>query len=337
MSVTAKDLAKKLHLSEAAVSMALNGKPGVSTATRKRVIETAQQMGYDFSRIGDPSLTLPVQGTITFIIYRRHGAVVSDTPFFSQLSEGIDSACRKLRYHLNICYLYENENTEKRIDEIIAAGCSGILLLGTEMSETEFAPFSRLKIPLVLLDCYFENLPMDCVLINNVQGACMATEYLIRTRHSQPGYLRSSYPIQNFEERADGFYKAIRAAGMSSSRSVVHRLSPSVEGAYGDMAELLQQGETVANCYFADNDLIAAGALRALKEKGYQIPKYVAIIGFDDIPLCSYMEPALSTVQVPKQYMGQMAAKRLSEIIEDPSSSPVKLEIRTSLVKRKSV
>ena len=69
MSVTAKDLAKKLHLSEAAVSMALNGKPGVSTATRKRVIETAQQMGYDFSRIGEPSFTLPVQGTIAFIIY----------------------------------------------------------------------------------------------------------------------------------------------------------------------------------------------------------------------------------------------------------------------------
>ena len=105
-------------------------------------------MGYDFSRIGDPS-TLPVQGTITYIIYRRHGAVVSDTPF-SLSSRRALAACRKLRYHLNICYLYENENTEKRIDEIIAAGC-GILLLGTEMDETEFAPFSRLKIPLVLL------------------------------------------------------------------------------------------------------------------------------------------------------------------------------------------
>ena len=106
MSVTAKDLAKELRLSEAAVSMALNGKPGVSTATRKRVVETAKRMGYDFSRVGEPSLSSPVQGTITFIIYRRHGAIVSDTPFFSQLSEGIDSACRKLGYHLNICYLY---------------------------------------------------------------------------------------------------------------------------------------------------------------------------------------------------------------------------------------
>ena len=337
MSVTAKDLAKELRLSEAAVSMALNGKPGVSTATRKRVVETAKRMGYDFSRVGEPSLSSPVQGTITFIIYRRHGAIVSDTPFFSQLSEGIDSACRKLGYHLNICYLYENENTEKRLKEIVAAGCSGILLLGTEMSEKEFAPFSHPEVPLVLLDCYFENAPVDCVLINNVQGAYLATDYLIRARRSQPGYLRSSYPIQNFEERADGFYKAIRAAGMSPSRSIVHRLSPSVEGACGDMTDLLRQGESIADCYFADNDLIAAGAVRALKEHGYLIPKEVAVIGFDDLPLCGYMDPPLSTVRVPKQYMGQMAAKRLAELIDDPSSSPVKLEIRTSLVKRKSV
>ena len=139
----------------------------------------------------------------------------------------------------------------------------------------------------------------------------MATEIPIRTRHSQPGYLRSSYPIQNFEERADPDSTRRSALPACPPRDPSSIVSPSVEGAYGDMAELLQ-GETVANCYFADNDLIAAGALRALKEKGYQIPKDVAIIGFDNMPLCSYMEPALSTVQVPKQYMGQMAAKRLS-------------------------
>ena len=220
-------------------------------------------------------------------------------------------------------------------------GCSGIILLGTEMTLAEFSPFQKLPMPVVLLDCYFENLPVDCVLINNVQGAYLATNYLIRTRKSQPGYLHSSYSIQNFEERADGFYKAIRAGGMSSSRSIVHRLSPSVEGAYGDMMELLEQGEDIADCYFADNDLIAAGAMRALKENGHRVPEDVAIIGFDDLPLCSYVEPALSTIRVPKQYMGEMAAKRLAEIISGKKAkrdlSPIKMEIQTSLVKRKSI
>lgn len=337
MSVTAKELAKELNLSEAAVSMALNNKPGVSTRTRRRVIELAEKRGYDFSRISETTVPVSMLGTITFIIYRRHGAVVSDTPFFSQLSEGIDAACKALHYYLNVCYLYEEDPIEKTLDDIIRAGCAGIILLGTEMTETDFTPFSRLSIPLVLLDCYFENIAVDSVLINNVQGAYLAANYLIRTRKQQPGYLHSSCSIQNFEERADGFYKAIRSNGMSTSRSVVHRLSPSMEGAYGDMAELLAHGEEPADCYFADNDLIAAGAMRALKEKGYRIPEDVAVIGFDDMPLCGYMEPALSTIRVPKQAMGEQAVKRLAELIANPRSSQVKIEIRTSLVKRKSV
>ena len=336
MSITAKELAKKLNLSEAAISMALNNKPGVSTKTRKRVIEAARQLGYDFSRISESSAPVSILGTITFIIYRKHGAVVSDTPFFSQLSEGIDAACKELHYHLNVCYLYENEDVEANLKEILQMGCSGIILLGTEMNEADFTPFTDVSVPLVLLDSYFENISANCVLINNVQGAYLATNFLIRTRKKQPGYLHSAYSIQNFEERADGFYKAIRSNGMSTSRSIVHRLSPSMEGAYGDMLELLNQGEDVADCYFADNDLIAAGAMRALKEKNYRIPEDVAIIGFDDMPLCSYVEPALSTIRVPKQYMGELAARRLADIIADRHLPTIKLELQTTLVRRKS-
>ena len=140
----------------------------------------------------------------------------------------------------------------------------------------------------------------------------------------------------NFEERADGFYKAIRRNGMSTSRSIVHRLTPSVEGAYADMKELLARGEPLANCYFADNDLIAVGALRAFREAGFRIPQDIAIVGFDNMPVCTYIEPALTTIHVPKEYMGQMAVRRLHELISHSDSQPIKIEISTTLQKRKS-
>ena len=124
---------------------------------------------------------------------------------------------------------------------------------------------------------------------------------------------------------------------MSASKSLVHELSPSAEGAYADMKELLSQGEQPARCYFADNDLIAAGALRAFSEAGFRVPEDVAVVGFDDMPLCVYVEPALTTVHVPKQYMGRMAARRLAEIISSETNEPVKIQIETSLVIRKSV
>ena len=335
MSITAKELAKNLKLSEAAVSMALNGKPGVSTATRQRVINAAKDAGYDFSKLRENLIESKTEkGTFSFIIYRKHGAVIADTPFFNELTEGVEQSCRQACYRLNIHYLYGDENIARQLREL--PYCNGIILLATEMRYEDFRPFDALSIPLVVLDTYFEGLAYDCVLINNFQGAYQAANYIIRKTKKQPGYLRSSYPIGNFSERADGFYKAIRDNGMSASRSRVFSLTPSLEGACEDVLELLRAGEEPSPCYFADNDLIAAGAIKAFKEQGYRIPEDISIIGFDNMPLCSYIEPALTTVNVPKQYMAQMAVNRLIQNITCKKHFPVKIEIGTSIVRRKS-
>ena len=316
MSITAKELAKKLNLSESAISLALNNKPGVSTRTRKLVIETAQEYGYDFSKITPRVNPLP-QNFIYFIIYRKSGVVVTDTPFFLQLSEGIDAECKKLQYSLNIQYMYQEDNVKQQLDTIIHSGARGFILLGTEMQKEDIEPFLGCNLPLVFLDNYFEDTELDSVLINNIKGAYTATEYLIHKRKKQPGYLHSSYSINNFEERSDGFFKAIRKNGMSVSRSIVHPLTPSVDGAYADMKEHIKNNEPLANCYFADNDLIAAGAMRAFREAGYKIPEDIAIVAFDNMPICTYVEPSLTTIDVPKEYMGKIAVERLHELITD--------------------
>lgn len=335
MAITAKELAKLLGLSEAAVSLALNRKQGVSTATRKRVLTAAEEHGYDFSRL-KPVEPTKNNGSIYFVIYKKHGAVVTDTPFFTKLSEGVDDACKHLPYYLNIQYLHEDDNIPMLLADWKRVGCQGLILLSTEMQLQDLRPFLNTELPMVLLDNYFEEADIDSVLINNIKGAYTATDYLIRKRHAQPGYLHSSYSINNFEERADGFYKAIRKNGMSTSRSVVHRLTPSLEGAYADMKELLSRNEPLASCYFADNDLIAAGVIRALKEAGYRIPQDIAVVGFDNMPICSYIDPPLTTIHVPKQYMGRMAVQRLHELIISNDNCPIKIEISTSLQKRKS-
>lgn len=334
MSITAKELAAKLGLSAAAVSMALNHKPGVSESTRDRVLRAAKEQGFDFRR--QRLAAEPQKGSIAFLMYRRHGAVVGDTLFFSSLSEGVAVACRAAGYRMNMLYLHE-ENCRTELRNLLSTDTRGIILLGTEMRAEDFAPFLSLPLPLVVLDTYFEDIPKDCVLINNVQGSYIATNYLIAKRKQQPGYLRSSYAIGNFEERADGFYKAIRRNGMSTSASVVHRVAPSAEGAYADMKALIAQGEKLATCYFADNDLIAAGAIRAFKEAGYRIPEDIGIIGFDNTAMCEILEPPLTTVHVPKQAMGQLAVERLVAIMHEKPSANVKIEIATSLVKRGSL
>lgn len=333
MSITAKELASLLHLSEAAVSLALNRKPGVSIATRERVMEAAKQNGYDFSRIkssGHPA------GSICFVMYKKSGAVVNENPFFSLLTDGAGMGCKKSGYELNIRYLYEDESLPDQLRQLEASQFSGMVLLATEMDVPALEKFSDISFPILILDAYLETLPYNYVLINNTQGAYLATSHLISRRKAQPGYLRSSYRISNFDERADGFYKAIRNSGMSTAKSPVHALTPSREGAYEDMKLLIRSGEELASCYFADNDLIAAGAATAMKEAGYRIPQDIAIVGFDNLPLCEVFDPPLTTIHVPTHYMGETAVTRLIDMIEKKDTTPVKTEICTTLVKRKS-
>ena len=335
LSITAKELAAQLGLSESAVSLALNNKPGVSNATRKRVFDAAKASGYDFSR--KAVARAGKRGTIAFLVYKKSGAIVDDTPFFSALTDGVSTGCRRERYDCVIRYLYEDDDINDQIYTLNIAQFSGVILLATEMDENSLKAFSRFETPMVILDAYFEKLPYNYILINNIQGAFIATEHLIKRRRAQPGYLRSAYPISNFEQRADGFYKAVRANGMSTAKSPVHRLTPSQDGAYEDMKRLLEAGEKPADCYFADNDLIAFGAMQALKEQGYRIPQDVAIVGFDDMPTCEYMNPPLTTVMVPKLFLGETAAMRVIQLIEGQSIQPLKIEVSTRLVRRKSV
>ncbi len=335
MSITAKELAAKLGLSESAISLALNDKPGVSRETRRRVIEAAKAYGYDFSK--KASAATGRKGTICFAIYKKSGAVVSDTPFFSTLTDGISMGCRRQHYDCVVRYLYEDDDIADQVYTLGASQFSGIILLATEIDEGTLKGFNRLGIPMVVLDAYYEKLDFNFILINNVQGAYMATEHLIKKRRTQPGYLRSDYWISNFEQRADGFYKAIRAAGMSTAKSQVLRLTPSQEGAYADMKRLLNAGERPVDCYFADNDLIAIGAILALKEAGYRVPEDVAVVGFDDMPACEYMDPQLTTIMVPKLFMGETAAMRVIQLIEGANTQPLKIEVSTKLVRRRSV
>jgi len=336
MSISAKELSKLLNLSEAAISMALNNKTGVSTATRKLVIETARKHGYDFTKLRGKN-TGDIYGSICFVIYKKSGAVVTDTPFFSSLAEGISNGCKYRHYTLSISYIYDDDNLDEQVNLLKTSGYSGIILLATEMNMQSLSHFSEFPLPLLILDAYFDYLQYNFVLINNKQGAFLAADYLIKKVRSQPGYLKSSYSISNFEERADGFYKAIRKHGMSTSRSIVHRLAPSQDGAYEDMKVIINTGEELASCYFADHDLIALGAMKAFTEAGYKIPDDISIVGFDNLPVCKHASTPLTTIDVPKQYMGETAAKRLIQIIEGEASFPLKIELITSIKVRKSV
>lgn len=334
MTISAKDLAKKCNVSPATISMVLNHKSGISASTREKIINAAKEYGYDLSK---HTLHGEEVHNICFMIYKKSGKVVSDTPFFSELTEGISNACKAEHFNLSIMYIYGEEPVPPQLKALSEKEYHGILLLATEMSPEDFIPFLSIPCPLVVLDCYYEDLPLDTVLINNVQGSYVATLHLAEQGFQKIGYLKSSFRIANFDERADGYFKALRHYGIKKDLNYIPELSPSMEGAYYDMKKLLEQGIPLAEAYFADNDLIAAGAMRALLEMGVSIPEDVSIIGFDDIPICNFLSPSLTTMHVQKHDFGILAVERLQGKIANPLRNQVKLELSTKLISRNSV
>lgn len=334
MSISAKELAQKLNVSAATVSMVLNHKSGISTVTKEKILSGAKEYGFDLSRYYSYAES---PQNICFINYKKTGKVVTDTPFFSELTEGISSACKANNINLSINYIYGTQPVIPQLQFLDSQECSGILLLATEMEREDFVPFLSLPYPLMILDCYYDDLQLDTVLINNIQGAFLATTHLAHQGFQKIGYLKSSQRIANFDERADGYYKALRCSNIKKNSDYVLSLAPTMEGAYTDMQNYLSQNTPLPEAYFADNDLIAAGVMRALQEAGIRIPQDVSIIGFDDIPICSFFTPALSTMSVQKHDLGVIAIEQLLNKLNTPSQTPIKLELSTRLVCRNSV
>lgn len=329
--VTAKRIAKDLGLSQAAVSLALNQRPGVSDATRKRVIDYAKTLGYDFSRV-----QATIRRTKNVLLVRYIRSLHEDMPFFATLISAVEKALIPTEYKLVTMRIDAGGNVREQIREIRQLDCSGILLLATELRDEEWGYFEDLGLPIVVLDTYLPYASVDCVTINNWQGAYQATSALLRESRGCPGHIVAMVPLRNFNERADGFYSAVRSNGFSSSSVVTHRIGAYIDAGERDFSAVLESEGLTARCYFADNDQLALGAMRALISHGYRIPEDVSIIGFDDLDISRYAQPALSTVHVPKDYLGRTAVRRLMSVMEPGEWHPVRIEVGTSLVLRES-
>lgn len=335
MSVKIKDIAKALGLSPATVSMVFNNKPGVGSETRDRVMEYADKVGYQ--RSPAHQTRVKATGSIRFIIYKKTGLIVTDTPFFSALIESIDAEARREHYGLVISYIDSRKDKSDLMKIINEDPLDGIIILATEMDSEDIKAFHSVSVPVVVLDSYFEMEKFDTVVINNVRGAFEATKYLIDCGHTKIGHLKSAVPINNFYERDAGFKKALGYANLEYDEGNNFLLSPSIDGSYSDMMKELGSGRKLPTAFFADNDIIAFGAMKAMKECGVVLPEDVSIVGFDDIPYSTLIEPHLTTISVYKRRIGILAVKRIMERIRDEANELVKIEVGADLIIRDSV
>lgn len=334
MKVTIRDIAREAGVSPATVSNVFNGKNKISQKTRDLVLSIARERGYAV-----PTGISPENRSLRFIIFKRHGKVIMDTPFFSELIGSIETTCRSHQYELLITYMDGNDpNMPNQVAEILKNGNRGILLLATEMTDDQMRLFQNCKVPLLVLDSLFLWDAHNAVIINNREAGFLAAEHFIDCGHRRFGLITSSFAFRNMEDRRDGYIAGLARHGYKLDERDILYVEPTMEGAAHDMLALLdERTRPLPTAVFASNDIIAVGVSRALKERGYVLPDDVSIIGMDDVPVCSVISPQLTTLAVNRSLLGATAVNRLLEMIEHRDTAILKIVLDVNLVPRESV
>lgn len=329
MKVSIRKISELTGFSPATVSNALNHKKGVNRETSEKILKVAEELGYRAKE---------KIKKIRFVIFRRNGLIIDDSPFHPAVIEGVERQAKKMGYDTVFCHVDVNDTgCRAQIEGILSDAESAVVLLGTEMMEEDFEPFQRAHNKVILLDGWSDEHFFNSVLVSNTDSAVRAAEYLLHKGHRDIGYIRGDFRIQAFKYREIGLQRVLSREGIPFRQEYVATVGTKIETAYEGMKQYLDRTSVIPTAFFADNDTIAIGAMRALKEYGYDIPKDVSIIGFDNVSFGAVSDPPLTTVHVYKHEMGEMAVRQLAMAMEDPKKVKMKIQVCTDFVERGSV
>lgn len=333
MALRAKDIAEMLGVSTATVSLVLNNKPGVGEKRRQEIIQKITELNCGYM-LKEQRIN---KGTIGFVVYKREGSIIDESPFFTYILEGINSSISRYGYTLNFMYINKNMPRPEQEYQLRAGDYKGLIIFAVEMYYDDLQLFKDSQIPFAILDNSFQENDVDAVAINNVQGTSKAVAHLCEMGHEEIGYIRSKVKINSFEERYSAFKRKIKKMGRVFNREYVVDVGYSEEEVKRDVKSYLRGAARLPTAFFAENDLIGCNAIRAMQECGYKVPEDFSLVGFDNRPISTLIEPKLTTINVPKDIFGPSAVDLLISKIEHGREQSLKVEIGTSLIKRESV
>ncbi len=304
--MTLKDIADRAGVSESTVSRVLNNSPLISEKTRQVVLAAARQMNYQSIKAAAwPVRTIGVvQPNIT-------------NPLYGEITSAIESRAYEAGYSIMLCdSAFDLEREQGQIELLLRQGVSGIIMIPTDSGAEHIRHLIEQGIPCVILST--EAVPgADQVNVDVSMGAYLATQYLLKLGHRKIALIGGPASVSACRARLRGYQQALEEAGLPFEECKVVAGTLDEAGGIEAMEKLLplaQKKEITA--VFSINDAMAIGALRKLREAGRRVPEDISLMGCDDIPLASMLQPALTTVWQPKRELGLLAAKLIFKQIE---------------------
>ncbi len=331
---TIKDIAKMARVSPTAVSMALNGRPGVSEKTREKIRKIAKDIGYYPNYVAKTLIGKRSQSI---------GLIVSNIadPFYTELASGVEKRANEKGYALILCNTNWSLEAERRfIDVLRARGVDGIILATVEKGDTCVQTLVEDRFPFVLVN----RLPMvpslanklDYVVQDNFSGGYLGVEHLYRLGHDRIAIIGGDLNTSTGLSKADGARKAMNDFGLKIDSRLVVDCEYIRKKAYETARDLLAM-KNYPTAFFCHDDNMALGAREAILEKGLRIPEDIALMGFDNIDTASLTGIDLTTIAHNTVDMGEMGTRILIDKIERATHDMVsKVVLEVKLVIRKS-
>ncbi len=328
MAATIKDVAKEAKVSVASVSRVLNGTGNVAEETRGRVLAAAERLRY-IPNTGARSLITRRTDTIGVLLPDMYGE------FFSEIVRGIDLAARGRGLHLLVSGSHGDAKETATAIRAMRGRVDGLLVMSPHADARFLAENLPSDLPIVLINTRQDNGNFPSVSVDNYGGAFAMVRHLAERGHRRIALIAG--PDSNFDaqERLRG-YRAALAELLPGTDEMVLRGDFTEESGYRAGTQIVTYGE-LPDAVFAANDMMAIGCLFALNEAGLQVPRDIALAGFDDVPIARYITPPLTTVRVRIADLGGRALDQLALAIESPEKAKVSAQVlRAELVVRAS-
>lgn len=326
---TLDDIARELGVSKGTVSKALNGAKDVSQKTKQSVLETAVRLGYFRAPRNSPSQKLAL-----FVINMEY---TKPEDFGYDIVSGFRIAAEPAGFLVDLIPLTKQIQQDFHYDDyMIQNGYCGGFLLGLSLADPWLKEFSTCKVPTILYDNYINGNPnVTSIGIDNEEGIEMAIRYLQSLGHRKIGYLSGDLYSYIYRKRYKAFSRIMQADGLIADDSVMGADFHVNICLSNHLRRLLENGCTAILC---SHDVLAHSVMIHCAELGLRIPEDISIMGFDDIPLCRYTMPPLSTIRQKRTSLGKSAFSALTnqlnhvpigtlllhaELIERASCGPV--------------
>lgn len=301
------DVAKAAGVSTATVSRVLHDKGSVKPETKKMVMDVIKELNYSPNALAQQMRT---QKTKTVIVIVPD---ISNT-FFSEILFGIEECAQKYDYQILIADMHEQPHVEKYYFKAIQQHTvDGIISLSANVAKSLLEQVAE-QYPIVVACQYLDNYNVPNVTIDNISAAKAITTHLISLGYRNIAHITGQPSQLLYRDRFNGYLSALSENGLSLDLELVRYGKSSIKDGYEQMKWLLDSGKKI-DAVFAAGDVMAFGAIMALKEAGLTVPDDCAVVGFDDIEMSSFWEPKLTTVRQPKKKIGETAFLKLLKLM----------------------